>query len=224
MGQELWTAVSDYLDQLFVPHDPVLENILAASEAAGLPSISGTPLEGKLLTLLARIRDTRRILEIGTLGGYSTVWLARGLAQGGSMITLEANPTHANVARVNIASAGLAATVELREGLAGESLAQLVQEGAGPFDLIFIDADKEGYPEYFGWALKLSARGTLIVADNVVRDGEVAYPSSTDSRVHGTRRFNELLATEPRMQATVIQTFGKKGYDRLALALVIDDP
>ena len=200
-----------------------MQNILQASAAAGLPDISVTAAEGKLLMLLAQIRGALRILEIGTLGGYSTVWLARGLAEGGLLITLEADPKHAKVALANIAAAGYSTSVEVREGLANDSLAQLVQEGAGPFDLIFIDANKESYPEYLGWTLKLSKRGTLLLADNIIRDGEIINASSEDPRIQGARRFNELLASEPRVQATAIQTVGRKGYDGVAMAVVMED-
>jgi len=223
MGQELWNLVSDYVDTLFVANDSLMERILAASKAAGLPDISVTAAEGKFLMLLGRMCGARRILEIGTLGGYSTVWLARGLAEGGLLVTLEADPKHAETARANIAAAGLDALVELREGFAKDSLAELVGEGALPFNLIFIDADKPNYPDYFAWALKLSVTGTLIIADNIIRDGEVLNESSDDPRIHGTRRFNELLAAEPRVQAVAIQTVGRKGYDGVAMALVVSD-
>jgi predicted O-methyltransferase YrrM len=173
--------------------------------------------------LLAQIQGARNILEIGTLGAYSTIWLARALPADGHLITLEYDPKHAEVARANIARAGLANLVELRLGSALETLPRLVAEGAGPFDLIFIDADKPGYPDYFKWALKLSRRGSVIVADNVVRDGEVIDPASDDPRVQGMRRFNELLAAEPRVSATEIQTVGSKGYDGFALAVVVAD-
>lgn len=223
MSQELWSAVDRYLNELLVPSDPALDAALAASAEAGLPPINVAPNQGKLLQLLARLQGARAILEIGTLGGYSTIWLARGLAPGGRLITLEANPKHAEVAAVNIARAGLASVVELRLGQASETLAQLLAEGRGPFDLIFIDADKPGYPDYFRWALKLARRGSLIIADNVVRKGAVADSASNDPLVQGVRRFNEVVATEPRVSATVIQTVGSKGYDGLAFALVVAD-
>ena len=221
MTQQLWTSVDDYITDLFAPSDPVMQETLAASEAAGLPSISVAPNEGKLLMLLAQICGARNILEIGTLGGYSTIWLARGMASGGGLITLEANAKHAEIARLNIARAGLASMIEVRLGPAGETLPQLAAEGRSPFDLIFIDADKEGYPEYLAWALKLARPGTLIIADNVIRDGEVLNPASDDPRVQGARRFNQLLANEPRVKATVIQTVGRKGHDGMAIAIVI---
>ena len=221
MTQPLWTSVDDYITDLFVPSDLVLQEALATSEAAGLPSISVAPNEGKLLMLLAQLCGARSILEIGTLGGYSTIWLARGMVSGGNLITLEAVPKHAEVARTNIARAGLANVVEIRVGAAIDTLARLDEEHRGPFDLIFIDADKENYPAYLAWALKLSRRGTLILADNVIRDGEVIDPKSSDPRVQGTRRFNQLLADEPRVKATVIQTVGRKGHDGIAIATVV---
>ncbi len=222
-AKELWTKVDRYITDLMVPADPALQRTLETSSAGGLPPISVAPNQGKLLLLLAQAMGAKRILEVGTLGGYSTIWLARALPAGGHLITLEADPKHAEVAQANIASAGLAAVVEVRLGLAGESLPQLVAEKSGPFDLIFIDADKEGYPEYFEWALKLSRKGTLIIADNIVRHGEVANPKSDDPRVIGVRRFNDLVAAEPRVSGTVIQTVGSKGYDGLAILLVTGD-
>jgi predicted O-methyltransferase YrrM len=171
--------------------------------------------------LLAQLCGARRILEIGTLGGYSTIWLARGMASGGSLTTLEASAKHAEIARTNIARAEFAGVVEVLVGPALETLPQLPAKGRSPFDLIFIDADKEGYSEYFAWALKLARPGTLIIADNVIRDGEILDPASSDSRVQGIRRFNQLLATEPRVKATVIQTVGRKGHDGMAIAIVM---
>jgi len=221
MTQQLWTSVDDYITDLFVPFDPVMKEALATSEAAGLPSISVAPNEGKLLMLMAQICGARRILEIGTLGGYSTIWLARGMAPGGSLITLEASAKHAEIARLNIARASLANVVEVLVGPALDTLPQLAAEGRGPFDLIFIDANKEGYAEYFAWALKLARPGSVIIADNVIRDGEILDPASSDTRVQGVRRFNELLAKEPRVKATVIQTVGKKGHDGMAIAIVV---
>jgi predicted O-methyltransferase YrrM len=220
MNQEQWTAVDHYINDLFVPPDPALEAALQASVAAGLLPRAVSPSQGKLLHLLARIQGARTILEIGTLGGYSTIWLARALPANGRLITLEYDPKHAKVARSNIARAGLAGVVELRLGRALDTLPQLAAEGCGPFDLIFIDADKKSYPDYFAWALKLSRRGTLIIADNVVRSGAVADASSSDPLVQGVRRFNELLAAERRVSATAIQTVGSKGYDGFAIALV----
>jgi predicted O-methyltransferase YrrM len=220
MSQDQWTAVDRYVTDLFVVPEPALENALATSAAADLPAINVSPAQGKLLHLLARAHRARNILEIGTLGGYSTIWLARALPAGGRLITLEANPKHAAVARANIAYAGLTRVVELRLGRAIETLPQLAAESLGPFDLIFIDADKPGYPDYLFWALELSQPGSLIIADNVVRNGEVANAASTDPNVQGVRRYNALLAAEPRVTATVLQTVGSKGYDGLAVALV----
>ena len=221
--QEQWTAVDRYLTDLFVQPDPALEAALQASAAAGLPPIHVSPNQGKLLFLLAQVQAARNILEIGTLGGYSTVWLARALPGNGRLITLELDEKFAAVARANIARAGLADVVELRLGRALETLPQLAAEGRGPFDLIFIDADKATYPDYFKWALKLSRRGSLIIADNIVRKGAVADAASSDPNVQGVRRFNELLAAEPRVSATAIQTVGSKGYDGFAIALVTAD-
>ena len=220
MNQETWTAVDDYTNELFALNDPVLESALAASQAAGLPSINVAPNQGRLLQLLAQSCGARSILEIGTLGGYSTLWLARALPAGGRLVTLEFEPKHATVARANFEHAKLGSVVELREGKAVDSLAQLVAEKRGPFDFIFIDADKESYAEYFAWALKLSRRGTLIIADNIVRNGAVKEANNADPRVHGVRRFNELVAAEPRVTATILQTVGSKGYDGFAMALV----
>lgn len=224
MSQDLWTAVDGYITGLLVPPDPALDAALEASAAAGLPAINVAPNQGKLLMLLARLQGARSILEIGTLGGYSTIWLARALPAGGRLVTLEANPEYAEVARANLARAGFAEVVEVRVGPAAESLPLLAAEGVGPFDVVFIDADKSSTPEYFGWALRLARRGTLIVVDNVVRDGAVVDADSENPAVQGIRRFNELLAAEPRVSATAIQTVGSKGYDGFALALVTADP
>jgi len=220
MAQEQWTLVDHYLGDLLVPSDPALDAALQASAAAGLPPINVSPPQGKLLLLLAQIQGARTILEIGTLGGYSTIWLARALPVDGRLITLEANPTHADVARANIARAGLTAVVEVRVGRALDTLPQLAAEGHGPFDLIFIDADKPSNPEYVAWALTLSRRGSLIIVDNVVRDGAVINADSDDPTIRGVRRSIDLLATEPRVSATAIQTVGSKGYDGFALAVV----
>ncbi|MGA2499052.1 MAG: O-methyltransferase, partial [Tepidisphaeraceae bacterium] len=201
-----------------------LDAALAASAAAGLPAISVAPNQGKLLQLLAQLAGARNILEIGTLGAYSTSWLARALPAGGRLITLEADRKHARVARANVARAGLAGVVELRLGQALKTLPKLAAEGCGPFDLIFIDADKANIPDYFTWALKLSRRGSLIVVDNVIRKGAVINAASRDPSIQGVRRFNEMLAAEPRVSATAIQTVGSKGYDGLALVLVAGNP
>ncbi|MCF2148275.1 O-methyltransferase [Desmonostoc muscorum LEGE 12446] len=223
MNQAQWTAVDSYLTDLFVPPDPVLDAALEASAAAGLPPHNVSPNQGKLLLLLAQLQGARTILEIGTLGGYSTIWLARALPSDGYLITLEADPKHARVAQNNIARAGLNDLVELRLGQALSTLPQLAAEGRSPFDLIFIDADKPNNPDYLAWALKLSRRGSLIVADNVVRNGAVIDTASGDASVQGVRRFNELLASEPRVSATALQTVGSKGYDGFAIALVTAD-
>ncbi|MEH1909120.1 MAG: O-methyltransferase [Nostoc sp.] len=223
MTQEQWTAVDRYFTDLLVPPDPALDAALQTSAAAGLPPHNVSPNQGKLLLLLAQIQRARTILEIGTLGGYSTIWLARALPSDGRLITLEADPKHAEVARANIAHAGLADIVDLRLGQALSTLPQIAAEGNSPFDLIFIDADKPNNPHYFAWALKLSRRGSLIIADNVVRNGAVIDQSSSDPSVQGVRRFNELLASEPRVCATAIQTVGSKGYDGFAIAIVTTD-
>jgi predicted O-methyltransferase YrrM len=224
MTQEQWTAVDQYLTDLLVRPDAVLEAALKASAEAGLPAINVTPNQGKLLHLLARLAGARAILEVGTLGGYSTIWLARALPAGGRLLTLESEPRHAEVARANFARAALQGVVELRLGLALETLPQLAAEGRGPFDLVFIDADKPSIPEYFAWAMKLSRRGSVIVVDNVVRGGAVTDPSSEDASVRGVRRLFEQIAAEPRVSATAIQTVGGKGYDGFAVALVTADP
>jgi predicted O-methyltransferase YrrM len=220
MSQRLWDAVDDYTAGLLIGPDPVLEEALRSSEAAGLPPIAVTANQGKLLNLLVRVRGAARVLEIGTLGGYSTIWMARGLPPGGHLVTLELSPDYAAVALENVRRAGLAELVELRVGPALASLAALRAEGAGPFDLVFIDADKQRTAEYFAHALELTRPGGLIIADNVVRDGAVADPDSEDSGAQGMRRFLELAAAEPRISATTIQTVGNKGYDGFTLALV----
>jgi predicted O-methyltransferase YrrM len=219
--EERWTAVDQYLTGLFVAPDPALDAALERSRGAGLPPINVSPNEGKLLHLLARSIRAQRILEIGTLGGYSTIWLARALPPTGRLITLEANPLHADVARENLARANVADTVEIRVGRAIETLPQLESERAGPFDLIFIDADKPSNPDYLTWSLRLARPGTMIIADNVVRSGEVLDATSADASVRGIRRFNEMLAREPRVSATAIQTVGSKGHDGFALAVVL---
>jgi len=221
MEQERWTAVDRYLAEKLVPADPVLEAALAANAAAGLPAIDVAPNQGKFLHLLALMRGARRILEIGTLGGYSTIWLARALPVGGRLVSLELDPKHAKVARENVERAGVGGVVEIRVGPAMESLASLHKEGAGPFDMVFIDADKTSYPGYMEWALKLSALGTLIVADNVVRDGAVTDADSNDPSVRGVRAMFDRMAAEPRLSATALQTVGSKGYDGFAMAVVI---
>ena len=221
MASERWTAVDRYLTELLVPSDPALDATLQANTAAGLPPHDVSPTQGKLLHLLARLQRARTILEIGTLGGYSTIWLARALPPGGRLTTLEADRRHAEVARANLARAGVADVVDLRVGPALESLPQLVT--GAPFDLIFIDADKPSNPDYLAWALRLSRRGSLIVADNVVRDGAVVDERSTDPSVRGVRDMLALMGAEPRLVATAIQTVGAKGYDGFAIALVTAD-
>jgi predicted O-methyltransferase YrrM len=222
--QEQWTAVDRYLTDLLVKRDPALDAALEASVAAGLPQIHVSPNQGKLLHLLARVAGARQILEIGTLAGYSTIWLARALPPGGRVITLEYEPRHAEIARANLARAELSDVVDVRVGPALQMLPQLAAQGRGPFDLIFIDADKVGYPDYLAWSIKLSRRGTLIVADNVVRKGAVADTSSTDPSVQAVRRFHELVASDGRLTATAFQTVGSKGYDGLSVALVTAEP
>ena len=223
MTRELWSAVDHYIAGLLVPADPVLDATLQASADAGLPSIQVSPLQAKLLHVLARLQGARNILEIGTLGGYSAIWLARALPPGGRLLTLEADAKHADVARANFTRAGLTGVIELRLGPALDTLPQIAAEGHGPFDLIFIDANKNHMAEYFDWALKLSRRGSVIIADNVIRNGGVIDTASTDPDIQGVRRFNERLAAESRVSATEIQTVGSKGYDGFALAVVVVD-
>jgi predicted O-methyltransferase YrrM len=220
MSETLWTDVDEYFVGLFLPSDSALEETLDRSAAANLPPISVAPNQGKLLELLARMQRARRILEIGTLGGYSTIWLARALPSDGSLVTLELEPLHAEVARKNIDRAKLGALVDIRVGPANKSLQDLIDGDAEPFDFIFIDADKEGYPKYLELSLQLSRPGTVIVADNVVRDGEVTNSTSTDERVQGVRAFLEMAAATDRIEGTAIQTVGSKGYDGFALLVV----
>jgi len=219
-GEEAWLKVDEYLDGLFVGKDAALDAALEASERAGLPAIAVSPTHGKLLHLLAKLQGAKRILEIGTLGGYSTIWLARALPVGGKLITLEYVAKHAEVARANIKRAGLADKVEVRVGPALSTLPLVASEGGGPFDVVFIDADKPNNPAYLEWALKLTRMGSLIIGDNVVRQGRVIDAKSKDASIQGVRRFNELLAAEPRVTATALQTVGVKGYDGLAIGLV----
>ena len=215
-----WDAVDSYFSDTLGLADPALDGALKASDAAGLPQIAVSAPQGRLLQLLARIHGARRILEIGTLGGYSTICLARALPEGGTVVSLEFDPRHAEVARANIAAAGLADKVEVRVGPALESLPLLQREDAGPFDLAFIDADKANNPSYVRWALELGRPGSLIVVDNVVRDGKVADGTSDDPAIRGTREALEFIAAEPRLTGTAIQTVGSKGYDGFALAVV----
>jgi predicted O-methyltransferase YrrM len=219
-GQQRWIAVERYLVERLMPPDAALEAAMAANRAAGLPAIDVDPGMGRLLELLARLADAGAILEIGTLGGYSTIWLARALRPGGKLVTLELDPRFAAVAGENIARAGVAGVVEQRVGPAIETLPQLVSEGRGPFDLVFIDADKQSTPEYFEWALQLTRPGSVIVVDNVVRGGTLIDEDS-DAGSAGMRRFAELLANEERVRASAIQTVGTKGYDGFVIALVL---
>jgi len=219
--QEQWVAVDDYITDLFVPPDTALEATLQSTIAADLPKINVAPNQGKLLHILALSHGAKRILELGTLAGYSTVWLARALPPDGKLISLEANAKHADIARDNIDRAGLADKVEVRLGSALDTLPQLATEGQEPFDFVFIDADKVNTAEYFAWALKLTRPGSLIITDNVVRRGAVIDANSVDENVQGIRRFNAALALEPRVKATIVQTVGSKGHDGLAIALVV---
>ncbi len=221
MTQERWAAVDRYLVDTLVPQDEALEGALRDSAAAGLPGIHVMPNVGKFLNMLAQLCGARRILEIGTLGGYSTIWLARALPAGGRLIALEADARHAGIADANISRAGLSDVVELRVGRAQETLPALVAEGASPFDMIFIDADKPSIPAYFEWALQLSRVGSLMVVDNVVRNGAVADARTTDPSVIGVRTFLAAAAAEKRVSATVIQMVGAKGYDGMALVRVV---
>jgi predicted O-methyltransferase YrrM len=220
MTDDLWSKVDSYISETLVKTDSALDTALETSDAAGLPAINVSPSHGKLLHILARLVNARAILEIGTLGGYSTIWMARALQPGGRLITLEFEPKHAELAKANIARAGLANVVEVRLGVALETLPRIAAENIAPFDLIFIDADKVSTPDYFQWALKLSRVGTLIIVDNVVRKGEVANAKTDDPAVRGMRGFIELAAAEPRVIATAIQTVGAKGYDGFSIALV----
>lgn len=219
--KQIWKQVDRYFGDLLVPSDEKLDAALVANKKAKLPPIDVTRLQGKFLDLLVRISGARRVLEIGTLGGYSTIWLAHAIPEGGRVVTLEFDPHHAEVARANLRNAGVLDRVDLRVGLAVDSLATLAASSDAPFDLIFIDADKESYTEYLDWSLKLSRPGTVIVADNVVRDGKVTDPACDDLRVQGIQRFTERLAAEPRLSATVLQTVCAKGYDGFALAVVL---
>jgi predicted O-methyltransferase YrrM len=217
---QLWQAVDDYLCRQLVPSDAGLEGALTASAAAGLPGIQVAPNQGKLLHILARAVGAQRILEIGTLGGYSTIWLARALPPGGRLVTLEHDPHHASVAQRNIEEAGLAGLVEIKVGAALATLAQMAAEGCAPYDLVFIDADKENNASYVRWALQLARPGALLVIDNVVRHGAVADPANSSPAIRGTREMFDLLAAEPRLCATAFQTVGSKGLDGLAVAVV----
>jgi predicted O-methyltransferase YrrM len=218
MPRERWNAVDQYISEICSTSDPVLEAALANSTAAGLPAINVSPNQGKLLYLLARIHGAKKILEIGTLGGYSTIWMARALPKNGRLITLEFESKHAEVARKNIAHAGCADQVDIRIGAAIDTLPHLVSEA--PFDFVFVDADKQSTADYFTWALRLTRPGSVIIVDNVVRDGEIINPGSADPGVAGVRKFNDLLSKEKRVTATAIQTVGSKGYDGFAILMV----
>lgn len=220
MSADLWTRMDAYIVDRLLPDDPVLAEVLAASAEAGLPAISVSAAQGQMLHLFARMVGARRILEIGTLGGYSTLFLARALPPDGRIVTLEYDPRHAEVARANFARAGISDQVDLRVGRAVETLPQLEAEGLGPFDFIFIDADKPSNPDYLAWSLRLARPGTVIVCDNVVRDGKVLDATSADASVLGVRRFLDLVGAEPRLTATAVQTVGAKGYDGFALLRV----
>lgn len=220
MGEEVWAAVDRFIGETLTPHDETLRGTLEAAEAAGLPAIQVSPPQGELLAILVRLVRAKAVLEFGTLGGYSTILMARALSSGGGLITLEANPDYAEVARGSIERAGLGDVVDLRVGPALESLPALEEEGSGPFDLVFIDADKVNTPNYCSWALDHTRPGALIVADNVVRDGSLAEADSTDDITKAQRRLHEMLAEDPRVSATTIQTVGVKGYDGFTIALV----
>jgi predicted O-methyltransferase YrrM len=221
MSQELWTRIDNYFNDHLAPPDPILDAALSSAADADLPPIDVAPNQGALLHILALAQGTKIILEIGTLAGYSTICLARALPPDGQLITLEYEPKHAQVAAANIANAGLTDRVDIRVGKAIDTLPKLAQENPDPFDLIFIDADKASNPDYFNWAMKLSKIGTLIIIDNVVREGEVLNPDSEDPDIQGIRKLIKQLKAEPRITTTVIQTVGTKGHDGLALARVI---
>jgi caffeoyl-CoA O-methyltransferase len=220
MDKNIFAAVDDYISNLFEKEDSSLKATEQSIIDSKIPAISISPNQGKFLQILARTNNAKKVLEIGTLAGYSTIWLARALPKNGKLITLEYEPLHARVAQKNIEHAGLESIVEIREGKALDLLPKLVEEGAGPFDMIFIDADKAPYKEYFDWSLKLSRSGTLIVADNVIREGKVLDAKSTDEMVNGVKRFNAALAANPAVTATIIQTVGSKEHDGMALAIV----
>ena len=218
---DIWKKVDDFFTEALISPDPALDAATAANREADLPAIDVTPLQGRFLELMIRASGSRRVLEIGTLGGYSTIWIARAVGPNGKVITLELDPHHAEVAKGNFDKAGFSDRVELRLGPATESLASLIAEKSAPFDFIFIDADKAGYPEYIQRSLQLSRPGTLIIADNVVRDGKVIDPDNPDTNIQGVRRFTELIAAEPRLSSTVLQSVGSKGYDGFAISIVL---
>ena len=220
MTKKLWESVDKYLDKMLIPQDSTLEQALAAAAAAKLPAIQVSSVQGKFLHMLALIMGARNILEIGTLGGYSTIWMARALPEGGRVITLEADPKHADVARKNFALAAVENKVELRLGKALDTLPQVAAEGLGPFDMFFIDANKSNMPEYFEWSLKLARKGSVIIADNVVREGAILDAKSKDADIQGIRRFLEMVGKEKRVSGTALQTVSTKNYDGFAVVLV----
>ncbi len=220
MTKDVWEAVDKYFGEMLIPHDSALDDALAAASAENLPAIQVSSVQGKLLHLLARIMSARNILEIGTLGGYSTIWMARALPEGGRIITLEADPKHAEVAQKNFARAGVENKVELRLGKALDTLPKVAADGRGPFDMFFIDANKSNMPEYFEWSLKLARKGSVIIADNVVREGAVLDARSKDADIQGIRRFLEMVGKEKRVSGTALQTVSTKNYDGFALVLV----
>jgi predicted O-methyltransferase YrrM len=220
-GQPLWTAVDRYFGDLLAPHDEALTAVVRANRKAGLPAIDVSPLQGKFLQVLVQMTQAKHVLEIGLLGGYSTIWMARALPKGGRVVSLEFDPTHAEIARANLRRAGVLRRVDIRVGKALSSLPRLASKGTGPFDLIFIDADKENNPHYLRWALKLSRRGTVIVIDNVARHGTVIESRSTSPDIRGTRRCMKMLADEPRLSTVALQTVGLKGLDGFAMAVVL---
>jgi len=220
MTKDVWEAVDKYFDEMLIPRDSALDDALAAASAENLPAIQVSSVQGKLLHLLARIMGARNILEIGTLGGYSTIWMARALPEGGRIITLEADPKHAEVAQKNFARAGVENKIELRLGKALDTLPKVAADGRGPFDMFFIDANKSNMPEYFEWSLKLARKGSVIIADNVVREGAVLDARSKDADIQGIRRFLEMVGKEKRVSGTALQTVSTKSYDGFALVLV----
>lgn len=220
--QELWADVDRYFGELLAPEDQALLASIEANRQAGLPSIDVPALLGKFLELMVRISGARRVLEIGTLGAYSTIWMARALPAGGHVVTLEIDPHHADVARANLKAAGVLERVEVRVGPASESLRAMHDGGEKPFDVVFIDADKKSLPEYLEWSLRLSRPGSVIVADNVVRDGKVLDAGCADPDIQGVRRMTEMMASNPRLSATAIPTVGARGYDGFAVALVLE--
>ena len=221
MSQDLWTKVDSYIDEKLLAGDPPMKWVLTASEAAGLDPIAVSPSQGKFLNLLVKLRGAQRVLEVGTLGGYSALWMAMALPKDGKLVALEIDPKAAGVANGNFKKAGLDQVIELRLGPALESLKKLVEEKAAPFDLVFIDADKPGYPEYLAWSLKLSRVGTVIILDNMVRRGELVTAPEGDARVVGARKAYDMIAQESRLSATALQTVGIKGYDGFVMALVV---